>query len=310
MTKQLQWAIGGLALLVVGFAALQIYLHVDMKQFKGEHSNPEPKTETETEQPPDQVQATDEVGESTGEFKRVKEFVGVSFALPPSSVPDDIPEELKLPPELNLDVYAGYQDPPEIENLEEKGKQFQALLQNIVQYQNKNRPMVDIWGKFIEYEKMYRVYAENDLRLTLNLGFGFGRPEWQYEQTWAFPEIMGQVLEADLHVPRGNENPLIATWQVEMGIMSPAWNKIILKDGRPFFVKGRTKYEFRYIGIDSKVTSGFSRTSDADAPLITIDVLNTSDEELKEFMGWDYSINPLTLEPIKYEVYISPYNLQ
>lgn len=200
--------------------------------------------------------------------------------------------------------------PPEIEGLEEKGKQLLALLQKIIQYQNKNRPMVEIWSKFIEYEKMYRAYAENDLRLTPVIGFGFGRPEWQYEHAWAFPEIMGKVLEGDLHVPRGNENPLIATWQVEMGIMSPAWNKITLHDGRPFFVKGKTRYEFRYIGIDSKLTSRFSRTSDADAPLITIDVLNTSDEELKEFMGWDYSINPLTFEPIKYEVYFSPYNLQ
>jgi len=56
MTKQLQWAIGGLALLIVGFVALQIYLHVNMNQFKEELADPEPKTETETEQPPDQVQ--------------------------------------------------------------------------------------------------------------------------------------------------------------------------------------------------------------------------------------------------------------
>ncbi len=56
MPKQLQWAIGGLALLIIGFVALQIYLHVDMKQFKEELADPEPKTETETEQPPDQVQ--------------------------------------------------------------------------------------------------------------------------------------------------------------------------------------------------------------------------------------------------------------
>ncbi len=54
MTKQLKWAIGGLALLIVGFMALQIYLYVDMQQFKKELAGPEPKTETE--QPPDQAQ--------------------------------------------------------------------------------------------------------------------------------------------------------------------------------------------------------------------------------------------------------------
>jgi len=56
VTKQLQWAIGGLALLIVGFVAFQIYLHVDMKQCREELADPEPITETETEQPPEQVQ--------------------------------------------------------------------------------------------------------------------------------------------------------------------------------------------------------------------------------------------------------------
>ena len=56
MSKQLQWAIGGLALLIVGFVALQIYLYVDIKRFKEEHASPEPKTETETEQTSKQMQ--------------------------------------------------------------------------------------------------------------------------------------------------------------------------------------------------------------------------------------------------------------
>ena len=36
MTKNFQWAIGGLALLIAGFVALQIYLYVDMENFKQE----------------------------------------------------------------------------------------------------------------------------------------------------------------------------------------------------------------------------------------------------------------------------------
>ncbi len=55
MPKQLQWAIGGLALFIVGFivgiVAFQIYLHVDLKNFKEEIAGPDPKTETETETP-------------------------------------------------------------------------------------------------------------------------------------------------------------------------------------------------------------------------------------------------------------------
>ncbi len=60
MTKQLHWAIGGLALLIVGFVALQLYLYVDIKRFKEEIAGPEPKTETETEQLPEQVQVPEE----------------------------------------------------------------------------------------------------------------------------------------------------------------------------------------------------------------------------------------------------------
>jgi len=56
MSKQLQWAIGGLALLIVGFVAFQIYLHINMKRFIEELADPEPNTETETEQPTEQVQ--------------------------------------------------------------------------------------------------------------------------------------------------------------------------------------------------------------------------------------------------------------
>jgi len=53
MAKQLQWVIGGLTLLIVGFVALQIYLSVDKQRFKEKHSSPDPKTETETDQPPE-----------------------------------------------------------------------------------------------------------------------------------------------------------------------------------------------------------------------------------------------------------------
>ena len=56
MSKKLQWAISGLALLIVGFVALQIYLYVDMQRFKKKPAGPVPKMETETQQPPEQVQ--------------------------------------------------------------------------------------------------------------------------------------------------------------------------------------------------------------------------------------------------------------
>ncbi len=48
MTKQGQWAIGGLALLIVGFVALQVYLYVDLQNFKEglKETRIEPETPT------------------------------------------------------------------------------------------------------------------------------------------------------------------------------------------------------------------------------------------------------------------------
>ena len=57
MSKKLQWGFGVLALFIVGFVALQIYLYVDMENFKKKRAGPEPKTDTETEHPPKQVEA-------------------------------------------------------------------------------------------------------------------------------------------------------------------------------------------------------------------------------------------------------------
>ena len=49
--------------------------------------------------------------------------------------------------------------------------------------------------------------------------------------------------------------------------------------------------------------TGFSRTLDKNAPLIVIDVANTSDAELKRLGGWNYNINPYTLQLVQYERY-------
>lgn len=181
------------------------------------------------------------------------------------------------------------------------------ILKEIVRDYNPQRPPAEIWPKYIEYEKMYRAYAEVRLGYTLlPVGFGFNRVDWQYEQAWAFPEIVKSLILEPEEPPHGEEFKIISTYRIEIGIPSPSWNRIKLKDGRDFFIKGETKYEFFYSGVTAAgdkwgSTTKFSRTGAKNAPTLTIDVYNTSDAELKRLGGWDYSINPITLQPIQYE---------
>ena len=65
MTRQGQWAIiGGLALLIVGFVVLQIYLYVDMENFKKELEVGRIKTETETPKTPEVEQTNIDNGQT------------------------------------------------------------------------------------------------------------------------------------------------------------------------------------------------------------------------------------------------------
>ena len=237
------------------------------------------------------------------------------FQLPPSSVPDDIPEHLKLPPEWVDGHYSGLEDPkPEYyKGTVEDAQRYTDILKEIIRDYNPQRPLSEIWPQYIAYEKMYRAMAEEDLGYTPLSGYAFNRADWLYEQTWAFPEIMDMLLFGE-KPPHGEEYKHSTALRIEMGELEPEWNYFRLKDGRPFFVKGNTEYRFVYQGLTEegdrwKNTTAFSRTSDVHNPekTVTIDVYNTSDEELKRLGGWDYSINPLTLQPIQYERYNTKY---
>lgn len=222
--------------------------------------------------------------------------------LPPSSVPEDIPEHLKLLPEMVNEYYYDFEDePPAFEPPLEVAERFINILKEIIQDYNPQRPLAEVWPQYIAYEKMYRARAEYDLGYTPLGGSCYNRTDWAYEQTWAFPEIMGLVLKDDLTPEEGDR--FLTIRMIEMGEESPDWNLHILRDGREFRVKGDYRYEFKYGTSDAGSVIGFSRTLDKNAPLIVIDVANTSDAELKRLGGWNYNINPYTLQPVQYERY-------
>ena len=225
----------------------------------------------------------------------------VNLPLPLSSVPDDIPEHLKFPPEWKTGHYYGFSDGAEPDFSMEEAQRLHGILKEIIRDYNPHRPIGDVWGPFIEYEKMYRAYAEQELTKTPLGGLCFNRTDWQYEQTWAFPEIMKVMLEPTSEDER---SLLLTARRIDMGEQEPNWNEHILHDGRAFYLRYDTRYEFKWTtpeGVER--TTGFSRTSDLNAPLVVIYPDATSDEELKNLGWWNFHINPYTLEPVDYQPY-------
>ena len=231
--------------------------------------------------------------------------------LPPSAVPEDCPEHLKLPPELIDGVYRGVEPPPENDQFTdqftgEMVERLRDIVLEIMREHNPKRPYVEIWDQFIEYEKMYRAYAKWELGYTPVASLSASRLDWWYEQVWAFPELMELSIAEDDR-PLGKENRFSMAVDVAMGYMNPDWNKITLKDGRDFFIKGNSRYEFSYSGVTEDgdewgSTTRFSRIRLTEStPVVRIDVTNTSDEALEAMMGWDYTINPITMRPLVHD---------
>ena len=221
--------------------------------------------------------------------------------LPPSSVPDDIPEHLKFPDEWKVPYYDNFSEGPHPIPRDE-AERFISILREIVRDYNPGRPIGDIWHQYIEYEKMYRAYAEQDLNRTPFAELSSGRADWQYEQTWAFPEII-DIIVGDSS--EDEKNLLFSARLIAMGELEPNWNEHIMRDGRAFYVRDDTRYEFKWTTPDGGVTIGFSRTSNPKA-VVVIYPDETSDEELERLGWWNFHINPYTLQPVDYQ----PYNMR
>ena len=224
--------------------------------------------------------------------------------LPPSAVPDDIPEHLKFPDEWKVPYYANFSEGPHPIPQEEREPFINNVIREIIRDYNPRRPIGDIWDQFIEYEKMYRAYAEVDLNRTPFAEFSSGRADWHYEQTWAFPEIMEMLLG---DTSEDEQNLFFTARLIAMGEDSPNWNEHILHDGRAFYVRDDTRYKFKWTtpeGVERTTT--FSRAGNPNAPVVVIYPDETSDEELARLGWWNFHINPYTLQPVNYQ----PHNIK
>ena len=170
-----------------------------------------------------------------------------------------------------------------------------AVASEIIQNYNPNRPLADIWPRYIEAEKDL-LSQSNAVLSDLQSPLAARQIDWGYEQAYRFPEIQALRLDQD------TSGRMQYMYLVDMGQLDPDWNLIELPDGRDFRVKHGRQYTFR----TSKTTQG-EGTTDASFTICFSDpgtaenivienYEQVSDAELERLGGWNYNYNPYTEE--------------
>ena len=222
---------------------------------------------------------TSDIIDATAERQKAAEEFHVNGST--SSNPlfaDGVPEHLQCPKEL----VGFYTTEVSVENLRKIGE----IANEVVERFNPNRPLPDVWPQFIEAEIYYHANADPDKK---GLGVAANRFDWGVQSILDYPEIVVLL----------REDPIRATdmMMVEQAGWDPDWNLHDLPDGRKFRTDNGFYYEFIYSsGNDDKFTGtiyGLGH-SGRDAERITIDLNETTDEELENLGGWNYNINPYT----------------
>ena len=225
------------------------------------------------------------------------EIAALHAGLPPSEVPEDIPERYQLPEEWrNVYAYeAGKERQPNPDiPLTEMQEFLYQLTVYVVENHNPGRPIAEVWPAFMEAELIYNSLAEQELGFFPG-EYGGSRVEWDYEQVWVFPE----VYELELNNIKEGSKPNSLTYlvyEIELGLDSPNWNVIPLPDGRSFRARRNYHYEFRYPG--GGYSCNFVSKEKAERHIVVDNIFETSDKELERIGGWDYNINPFTGQPI------------
>ncbi len=189
-----------------------------------------------------------------------------------------VPEHLQCPKEL----VGFYTTEVPVENLRKIGE----IANEVVERYNPNRPLPDVWPQFIEAEIYYHANADP---VKKGLGVAANRFDWGIQSILDYPEIVVLL----------REDPIRATdmMMIEQGEWEPNWNLHELPDGRKFRTDNGFYYEFIYSsGNDDNFTGKIYSLghSGSDAERITIDLNETTDEELENLGGWNYNINPYT----------------
>ena len=210
---------------------------------------------------------------------------------------DGVPEHLKCPEKwIGAYRWAISDWAAAVEKMRQIGDEV------IAQY-NPNRPIHEVWPRFIEAELFYQANADippidPERYPPGSLAEAGAAPErmeavdridWFFQHVLDYPEVMKLMIEDDDNSTYSN------AWRMELGYDKPDWNVIELVDGRKFRERSGYRYKFTYTDGNQTFTSGSTHSADPNAPLVEINLNETSDEEL-EALGIDYSIIPYRQE--------------
>ena len=208
--------------------------------------------------------------------------------LPPSAVPENLPEHLKLP-QAYKNRYSPDKSDPNAPSITEVRSFMKQVIEYAIANHNPKRPIAEVWPAFMEAEIIYNTLAAQHLGKFPGYTGG-SRIEWAYEQFWAFPEV-SEVRNSGEYF---NSLPTLV-YDVEMGLEDPNWNVTTLPDGRTFRMRRNHNYEFKYPGGGY----GIEYYRRGDPKHVVIDnVFEISDAELEALSGWNYNFNPYTGKPI------------
>ena len=207
---------------------------------------------------------------------------------------DGVPEHLKCP-EKWIGVY--FWGTSEAEAAREKVKQIGL---EVMEQYNPKRPIHEVWPRFINDELFYQANADfppldperyppgsfAEWSAAPERIEAVDRVDWLVQHALDYPEVIKVIIEDGAMYTNA--------WRMELGFDPPNWNVVTLPDGREFHEKSGYRYEFTYTDGDQTFISTSTHSADPNAPLVRINLNETSDEEL-EALGIDYSIIPYRL---------------
>ena len=262
------------------------------------HSTPHETHDTPLDVPPTQSAApqrsTGEGYWSNGVYHRPAGYVPAHPRGQTSSNPffaDGIPEHLKCP-EKWIGVYAWASG--EYSEVDQKMRQ---IYREVIAQYNPNRPIHEVWARYIDDELFYQANADYppldperyppgsfaEFAAAPELAEAVDRIDWLFQNALDYPEVMKLMIE--------DSTTCNNAWRMELGFDKPDWNVVELVDGRKFRAQSHHRYKFTYTDGDQTFTSTYQHSGPPDAPLVEINLNETSDEEL-EALGIDYSIIP------------------
>jgi hypothetical protein len=206
-----------------------------------------------------------------------------------------VPKHLRLPKKwVGIGMSAVSSMPEEV--YEEIHNWLHEGAREIVAKYNPNRPIAEVWPKFMVAERQY-IMQSPDADKPYYLGFGAGQVDFVYNQIWDFPEVFA------LSQSEGFDGLHTRVHMVELGVREPDWNYVELPDGRDFYVKHGYEYTFNYSGPDDVDPEGFGGggftiSFSPNPTKVTIDLDTATDEDLERLGGWNYNLNPYTNKPI------------